>query len=131
MDDRSMASQGWSQPQQVFDAKGWAVLDPVGEKIGKLDDVFVGSDNQPRYIGVKIGLFGTKMTLIPVQLVIGIDPDEEAVRVSITKDVAKEGPMFDRDHQFTPEDEAMIWDSYGLGEPTYVVTEVYVWPLAS
>jgi hypothetical protein len=132
MENRAMpSSEGWKQPQQVFDAKGWAVVDPVDEKIGKVDEVFVGSDNQPRYLGVKMGLFGLKMTLIPVQLVNEIDPTQKIVRISITKDVIKEGPVFDRDHAFTTEDEIAIWDYYGMGQPTYVVTEVYVWPLAS
>ena len=106
---------------RLREMRGYAVLDTVGDKIGKIDDVFVGADGQPRYLGVSMGLFGTKMTFLPVQLVEGIDTNEEA----------KSGPVFERDHRFTPEDEAQIWQYYGLGEPVYVVTEVLVWEEAS
>ena len=116
---------------RLREMRGFAVLDTVGDKIGKIDDVFVGADGQPRYLGVSMGLFGTKMTFLPVQLVEGIDTNEEAVIVTITKETAKSGPVFERDHRFAPEDEAQIWQYYGLGEPVYVVTEVLVWEEAS
>ena len=51
--------------------------------------------------------------------------------MAATKDVAKDGPVFDRDHEFTSQNEAAIWSYYGLGEPTYVVTEVFLWEEAS
>jgi len=124
----STAQQGSNGLLQV---KGYTVYDPNGDKIGKVDDVFVGRDRQPRYLGVKMGLFGTKMTFMPIQLVTNVNPDDESATVAVTKDMAKDGPVFDRDHQFTSEDEIAIWNYYGLGEPTYVVTEVLVWEQAS
>jgi hypothetical protein len=116
---------------QLFETKGFTVLDPNGEKIGKVDDVFVGGDQQPRYLGVKMGFLGAKLTFVPVQLVTQVDPNEKAIYLSVPKDVAKSGPVFDRDHEFTPEDEAKIWQDYGLGKPVYVVTEVFLWREAS
>jgi hypothetical protein len=93
--------------------------------------VFVGGDQQARCVGVKMRLLGTKMTVIPVQLVSRMDPNERTVWVSMPKDVARSGPVFERDHEFTPEDEQQIWDYYGLGEPLYRVTEIFVWREAS
>ena len=122
------AQQGSGGLVQV---KGYEVDDPNGDKIGKVDDIFVGRDRQPRYLGVKMGLFGTKMTFLPIQLVTSVNPDERVVRVAVTKDVAKDGPVFDRDHQFTSEDETATWNYYGLGEPTWVMTELLLWEEAS
>ena len=34
---------------------GYEVFDQVGEKIGKVDDLFVDESDQPEYIGVKMG----------------------------------------------------------------------------
>ena len=38
---------------------GYTVYDPDGDKIGKVDDLFVDENDQPEYIGVKIGLLGS------------------------------------------------------------------------
>jgi hypothetical protein len=116
---------------RLFEAKGFTVLDPNGQKIGKVDDVYVGKDRQPRYLGVKMGLLGAKMTVIPVQLVKQVDLNEQTLHLTAPKDVAKSGPVFDRDHVFMPEDEVEIWNHYGLGKPVYTVTEIILWKEAS
>jgi hypothetical protein len=41
----------------------------VGQKIGIAESVFVNSDDEPEYIRVRIGLFGMRAVLIPVQFV--------------------------------------------------------------
>ena len=48
---------------------GYTVYDPDADKIGKVDDLFVDENDQPEYIGVKMGLLGTRSTLIPWELV--------------------------------------------------------------
>src|SRR4028119_275757 len=48
---------------------GYTVYDSDGDKIGKVDDLFVDENDQPEYIGVKMGLLGTRSTLIPWQMV--------------------------------------------------------------
>ena len=111
----------------LFEAQDFKVLDPNEEKIGKIDEVYVGSDNKPRYLAVKMGFLGTNMTFLPVQLITRVDPDNKVVYVSVTKDMAKDAPGFDRDHQFSSEDEALIWKHYGLGRPVYVETEILIW----
>jgi hypothetical protein len=46
----------------------------VGQKIGRAEEVFANWDGEPVYIRVRIGLFGTRSVLIPVQFV---ETDEE------------------------------------------------------
>jgi hypothetical protein len=115
----------------LLQVKGCTVADPNGDKIGKVDDLFTGRDRQPRYLGVKMGFLGTKMTFIPIQLVTNVDPTDKSVTVAVTKELAKDGPVFDRDHEFTSQDEAAVWNYYGLGEPAYVMTEMLLWEEAS
>jgi len=53
---------------------GYTVYDPVGQKIGTAERVFVNPDGEPAYIRVRMGFFGTRVVLIPVQFV---ETDEE------------------------------------------------------
>jgi hypothetical protein len=46
---------------------GYAVCDPLGQKIGSAQEVFVNRNEEPEYVRVRIGLFGRKSVLIPVQ----------------------------------------------------------------
>jgi hypothetical protein len=48
---------------------GYAVYDPLGQKIGSAEEVFVNREGEPEYIRVRMGLFGMKSVLIPVQFV--------------------------------------------------------------
>ena len=50
-------------------ASGYAVFHPLAQKIGRAEEVFVNWDGEPGYIRVRIGLFGTRCVLIPVQFV--------------------------------------------------------------
>ena len=92
---------------------GYEVYDPSGEKIGKVDDLFVDENDQPEYIGVKMGFLGTSSTLIPVGI-ITIDSDRGLIEVSQPKSVVKDGPAFDDDREVTPEYEEQVRSYYGL-----------------
>jgi len=45
---------------------GYGVYDPLGQKIGNVERVFVNGNHEPEYVRVRIGLFGSKSVLIPV-----------------------------------------------------------------
>jgi uncharacterized protein (TIGR02271 family) len=92
---------------------GYEVYDPSGEKIGKVDDLFVDENDQPEYIGVKMGFLGTRSTLIPWQLAT-VDEANGHIDVSVDKDTAKNGPAFDDDKEITPEFENEVYSYYGL-----------------
>ena len=91
----------------------YEVYDPTGSKIGKVDDLFVDEGDQPEYIGVKMGLFGTKSTLIPWELV-EVREDEGRIIAALDKDRVKDGPAFDDDQEITPEFENEVYSYYGL-----------------
>ncbi len=48
---------------------GYTVCDPRGQKIGRAEKFFLNGSGEPEYIRVKVGLFGFKTVLIPVQTV--------------------------------------------------------------
>jgi uncharacterized protein (TIGR02271 family) len=93
---------------------GYTVYDQDGEKIGKVDDLFVDENDQPEYIGVKMGFLGLRSTLIPLEIV-RMDEERRALEVSQPKSVVKDGPTFDDDEEITPELEARVRGHYGAG----------------
>jgi hypothetical protein len=86
---------------------GYTAYDVNYEKIGKVDDLFVDEDDNPEYLGVKTGFLGAKSTLIPVEL-IRVNDRRRLVEVGADKDMVKDGPSFDDDHQITPEYEDRV-----------------------
>src|SRR5215213_156746 len=82
---------------------GYAVYDRAGEKIGKVDDLFLDESDQPEYIGVKMGFLGTRSTLIPWEAVSSTDDERRSITVATDKEAAKNGPTFDDDREITPE----------------------------
>jgi hypothetical protein len=48
---------------------GYEVRDPQGQRIGTVEEVLADLNDEPRYVRVKMGLFGLRSALIPVQLV--------------------------------------------------------------
>jgi uncharacterized protein (TIGR02271 family) len=92
---------------------GYEVYDQSGEKIGKVDDLFVDESDNPEYVGVKMGLLGTSSTLIPWQLAT-VDEASGRIDVSVDKETAKNGPAFNDDREITPEFENQVYSHYGL-----------------
>jgi uncharacterized protein (TIGR02271 family) len=92
---------------------GYTVYDPDGDKIGKVDDLFVDENDQPEYIGVKMGLLGTRSTLIPWEMVEVREADSSMI-VSADDGHVKDGPTFDDDREITPEFENEVYSYYGL-----------------
>ena len=93
---------------------GYVVYDNAGSKIGKVDDLFLDENDQPEYIGVKMGFLGTSSTLIPMELAT-TDESAGTITVSTDKETAKNGPSFNDDREITPEYENEVRSYYGLG----------------
>jgi len=93
---------------------GYTVYDNAGSKVGKVDDLFLDENDNPEYIGVKMGFLGTRSTLIPME-VATVDESSGAINLSTDKETAKNGPSFDDDREITPEYEDEVRSYYGLG----------------
>jgi uncharacterized protein (TIGR02271 family) len=93
---------------------GYEVYDRNGEKIGKVDDLFVDESDQPEYLGVKMGFLGLEGTsLIPWELT-RVNEEGHRIEVSVDKAQVKEGPSFNDDRDITPEYEEQVYSHYGL-----------------
>ena len=91
----------------------YKVYDNQGEKIGKVDDLFVDETDREEYIGVKMGFLGLKSTLIPMDIV-RVNESEKSIEVSDSKDHVKDAPSFDDDEDITPDYEDRIRSHFGL-----------------
>lgn len=69
-DDRRQISQ-IEAPEKCV---GYGVYDPLGQKIGRVEKIFVNGNREPEYVRVRMGYFGFKSVLIPVGFV---EIDEE------------------------------------------------------
>lgn len=59
---------------------GYRLCDPLGQKIGSVEEIFVNEDMEPQYVRVKVGLFRTKSVLIPV---VNVSVDEERKTITL------------------------------------------------
>jgi sporulation protein YlmC with PRC-barrel domain len=91
----------------------YKVYDNQGERIGKVDDLFVDEADREEYIGVKMGFFGLKSTLIPMEIV-RVNENDRSVEVSESRDRVKSAPSFDDDEDITPNYEDRIRSYFGL-----------------
>jgi sporulation protein YlmC with PRC-barrel domain len=91
----------------------YKVYDNQGEKIGKVDDLFVDETDREEYIGVKMGFLGLKSTLIPMDIV-RVNEGERTIEVSESKAHVKDAPSFDDDEDITPDYEDRIRSHFGL-----------------
>jgi uncharacterized protein (TIGR02271 family) len=91
----------------------YTVYDRHYEKIGKVDDLFVDENDQPEYIGVKMGFLGTRSTLIPIDIV-RVNDKRRLAEVAADKETVKNGPTFSDDREITPEFEQQVLDYYSV-----------------
>ncbi|HZY64939.1 MAG TPA: PRC-barrel domain-containing protein, partial [Rubrobacteraceae bacterium] len=92
--------------------EGYEVYDRRQEEIGKVDELFVGENDQPEYIGVRTGLLGTKLTLIPMEIT-RVNDRRRLIEVSADKDVVNDAPSFD-EGELTAEYEDRVYRHFGL-----------------
>jgi uncharacterized protein (TIGR02271 family) len=92
---------------------GYTVYDRHYEKMGEVDVLFLDENDQPEYIGVKMGFLGTRSTLIPFEMV-RVNDARQVIKVAADKETLKNGPTFDDDREITPEFENEVYSYYGL-----------------
>ena len=92
---------------------GATAHDPSGEKIGKVGQVYYDDDtDQPKWITVHTGLFGTNESFVPLQ---GAQVQDGIVTVGYDKQRIKNAPNIAKDGHLSPEEEAQLYRYYGIG----------------
>ena len=89
----------------------YTIYDMHYEKIGKVDDLFVDENDQPEYIGLKMGFFGTRTTLIPLDIV-RVNDKRRLIEVAVDKETVENGPTFSDDREITAEFERRVLEYY-------------------
>ncbi|MHA7181310.1 YsnF/AvaK domain-containing protein [Arthrobacter sp. MDB2-24] len=92
------------------------VLDSHGAKIGSVGQVYLDDQTQdPRWVTVKTGLFGTSESFAPLQ---GANVTGNDVTIGYTKDQVKDAPRIESDGDLSPEEEDTLYRHYGLSGHT-------------
>ncbi len=87
------------------------VVDSSGSKVGTVTDVYVDDEtNQPDWLAVSTGLFGTKVSFVPVE---GARADGDGVMVAYTKDIVKAAPRTEADGSLSVDEEQSLYAYYG------------------
>ncbi|WP_110944071.1 PRC and DUF2382 domain-containing protein [Streptomyces niger] len=94
------------------DLAGLSVIDADGAKVGTVQQVYRDdATNEPEWITVHTGLFGTKETFVPLA---GCTRADDTLRVPHTKDQIKDAPRMNADGHLDPSEEERLYRHYGL-----------------
>lgn len=98
------------------------VVDQNGEKIGHVGQIYLDdATNQPTFVTVKTGLFGTRETFVPLN---NVDTNADVLRVPFTKEFVKDAPNVDADGHISETEQDEIYRYYQLnGTAGYAGTE--------
>jgi uncharacterized protein (TIGR02271 family) len=100
------------QTEQVAAWRGSNAVDADGNKIGTIEEVYLDAEtNQPEWLAVKTGLFGAKISFVPVAQAGDAGGD---VRVPYSKDQVNDAPHAEADGRLSQQQEAQLYRHYGL-----------------
>lgn len=92
---------------------GKMLVDRDGEKIGKLQDVYVDVENdEPRFATVKEGLIGRHLTFVPLG---GITVGPADLQVTVSKDQVESAPNIEQHgEELSQADESALYHHFEL-----------------
>jgi uncharacterized protein (TIGR02271 family) len=100
------------QMENITDLRGEEVVDRDGEKIGKLEEIYLDQETgQPEWALVKTGMFGSASTFVPLA---GADRADDGLRVPYEKSHVKDAPNMEADGELSHEEEARLYRHYGI-----------------
>jgi hypothetical protein len=100
----------------AFDWEGETVLDREGEKVGKIEEIFlVEETGRPEWALVKLGRLKGHTTLVPLTRA---SPSEKGVAVHVAKDVISGAPEVDADGEPSEQQVNALYRHYGIEIPT-------------
>jgi hypothetical protein len=105
-----------SVPGSALEWEGQTVLDPAGDKIGKIEEIFlVEETNRPEWALVKLGRLKGHTTLVPLTRA---RPTDKGVEVPVDKDVVSEAPEVDADSEPSEQQVNALYRHYGIEPQT-------------
>lgn len=92
--------------------KGVEVIGAGGVKLGKVDNLYVDNEtNQPEWVAVKSGLFGTHVSLVPFSKA---QFDGTVLSVPFDKQQLKSAPHHHPNTDLSPLSEKYLYNHYGM-----------------
>jgi sporulation protein YlmC with PRC-barrel domain len=96
----------------ALDWQGRTVADRSGEKIGKLEEIFLDAESGiPAWGSVGSGLFGRRQSLLPLG---EVEAGEDQLRVPFDKDHVLGAPQTEPDVELSRAEEEALYGHYGL-----------------
>jgi uncharacterized protein YrrD len=108
-----MAERQRDSEWNVAEWHGKMLVDRYGEKIGKLQDVYVDVEtDEPQFGTVKEGFIGRHLTFVPLGG-IRVGPDE--LQVAVSKEQVEDAPNIERHgEELSQADESVLYHHYEL-----------------
>ena len=99
--------------QNIAEWRGKDLIDSSGERIGKLQDVYVDVEtDEPMFGTVKEGLIGRHLTFVPLAGV-GLGPD--SLQVSVSREQVKSAPNIEmHGDELSQADESTLYHHYQI-----------------
>lgn len=92
--------------------RGATVVGTGGDRIGKIHDIYYDdATDQPEFASVATGLFGSKVSFIPLAQAEQAGDD---VAVPYDKELVKGAPSIEPDHELSAEEEEELYRYYGV-----------------
>jgi hypothetical protein len=112
-DSESAGEQAPQSQWNVADWQGKLLIDCDGEKLGRLQDVYVDVENdEPQFATVKEGLIGRHLTFVPLR---GIQIGPDALALPIAKRDMRSAPNIAlQGGELSQEDESSLYHHYEL-----------------
>ena len=100
------------QKEDLLAKRGQDLYDRGGDKLGTIEEIYLDNDtNQPEWVLINTGLFGTKSTFVPL---LDASDEGDTLRVPYEKAQVKDAPKVDPDGQLSQREEAELYSHYGL-----------------
>jgi sporulation protein YlmC with PRC-barrel domain len=101
-----------SEIENLRDWRGKEVLDPSGEKVGEVLDVYFDVEtDEPRFLCVRAGWLRHHAVLIPVG---GVTVSPDHLTVAVTKAAAEKAPAMELGGELSAEFEEKLFGYYAL-----------------
>jgi uncharacterized protein YrrD len=97
----------------VAEWHGKLLVDRYGEKIGKLEDVYVDVEtDEPQFATVKEGFIGRHLTFVPLG---GIKVGPDGLQVAVAKEQVQDAPNIEQHgEELSQADESALYHHYEL-----------------
>jgi uncharacterized protein (TIGR02271 family) len=101
----------------ILESRGANVVGQNGEKVGSVEDIYLDREtDQPEWVVVNTGLFGTRSTFVPLS---EASMQGNDIMVPYDKDLIKGAPNMDADGELSEQEEGELYAYYNLQYSQY------------